>query len=382
MTAATLKQPNFDRWLLVPAILLVLTGLLMVASSSIVISLQHFGVSFHYLTRQALFLALGASLGLLILKIDTSQWFKLSGYLILASFALLILVLLPGVGRTVNGSTRWLSLLGFGFQVSECVKLFSVMYLAAYLVKHQQEVIERMSGFVRPMILMGLLAFLLLLQPDFGAAVVILFTALGLLFLAGARLWQFLVLLALVALAVAALAFSSPYRLARLTTFLNPWANQFDSGYQLTQSLIAFGRGGWFGVGLGESVQKLFYLPEAHTDFIFAVLAEELGLVGALTVLALYTLFIVRAFMLGRRCQQRGMAYAGYLATGLGLWLGAQVVINIGVNVGALPTKGLTLPLMSYGGSSILVNCLVVALLLRIDYESKAPKLGTIKHDN
>lgn len=242
-------------------------------------------------------------------------------------------------------------------------------------MRHEDEVRTRISGFVKPMLVLGLAAFLLLLEPDFGAVVVISLVALGMIFLAGVRISQFAALFGVVICIFGVVAISSPYRVARLTSFMNPWANQFDSGYQLTQSLIAFGRGGWFGTGLGESVQKLFYLPEAHTDFLFAVLAEELGLMGILGVIGLFTLLVSRAFLIARTAQKQDRLFASYLASGLGLWIGLQAMVSMGVNSGLLPTKGLTLPLMSYGGSSLLVMCAALGVLLRIDYEGRC-RLG------
>jgi cell division protein FtsW len=251
-----------------------------------------------------------------------------------------------------------------------------IVYLAGYLLRQEKQVQNQIRGFLKPLMVLAVITFLLLREPDFGAATVILLTSLGMLFLAGVRIWQFVILLVGVAVILVILAISSPYRLARLTTFLNPWANQFDSGYQLTQSLIAFGRGGWFGVGLGESIQKLFYLPEAHTDFLFAVLSEELGLIGGLFMICLFSLLVFRALHIGKRCFNSGQRFSAYLAYGIGLNIALQVMINIGVNTGVLPTKGLTLPLMSYGGSSLLITCIMLALLLRIDYEYRLIQFG------
>ncbi|MFK3618008.1 putative peptidoglycan glycosyltransferase FtsW, partial [Coxiella burnetii] len=241
----------------------------------------------------------------------------------------------------------------------------------SFLQRYQSEVQKELKGFLKPMLLVGILSGLLLLEPDFGAAVVITMTCLALLFLAGVRLWPFCVLLVLVAGSLILLAILSPYRLQRLTSFLNPWAHQFGSGYQLTQSLIAFGRGGLFGVGLGNSVQKLFYLPEARTDFLFAVLAEELGLIGEILLMGLFVLLIGRIILIGRRAENSNQLYSAYLAYGIALWLGLQVIINIGVTAGVLPTKGLTLPFISYGGSSLLMNCLAIGVILRIAYETE-----------
>ena len=367
-----------DRWLTLGVLCLLAVGLIMVASASMVISDRQFGAPFHYLFHQSVYLSMGLILAAVVLQIPISYWEKISGYLLLLSLILLAVVLLPGVGRAVNGSSRWINLGFISFQVSEFAKLSVIVYMASYLTRHTEEVRTRVSGFIKPLILVSLVSLLLLMEPDFGATTVILLTALGMMFLVGVRIWQFLVLLLMGGGALAVLAISSPYRLQRLTTFLNPWANQFDSGYQLTQSLIAFGRGGIWGVGLGNSVQKLFYLPEAHTDFLFAVLAEELGLIGELGVLALFIFVLARAFAIGRQAYRQEQSFAAYLAYGLALWFGLQTMISIGVNCGMLPTKGLTLPLMSYGGSSMLVSAVIVAILLRVAYEAKtAPKFNS-----
>ncbi len=370
ITSKPLTQP-YDRYLLLALISVILLGLLMVSSASIVISNKLYQQPFHYLFKQLSLLAVGAVMVYALLKIEIEEWYQLGPLLLLAAGALLILVLIPGIGHQVNGSMRWLNLGILRLQVSEIVKLFVIIYLAGYIVRHTQELQQQVTGFLKPMLLLGVIALLLLCQPDFGATVVIVATALGMLFLGGVRLWQFALLLIAVLSVLAVLAISSPYRLQRLTTFLQPWANQFDSGYQLTQSLIAFGRGGWFGVGLGESIQKLFYLPEAHTDFLFAVLAEELGLLGVLMVMLLFAVIVARGFIIARTAYRQTRWFASYLAYGLSLWLALQVAINLGVNAGVLPTKGLTLPFMSYGGSSLLVSCMLAALLLRIDYENR-----------
>lgn len=368
-----LKKPifSFDYWLLIGVLPLLALGFLMVASASMVISDRQFGTPFHYLLRQGIYLGAGVILALIVLQIPINYWRRISGYLLLFSFVLLAIVLVHGIGREVNGSSRWISLGFIQLQVSELAKFCVIVYMASYLTRHQKEVRTRVSGFIKPMIVLSIISVLLLLEPDFGATAVIFMTALGMLFLAGVRIWQFIVLLLLGTGALSVLAISSPYRLARLTTFLNPWSNAYDSGYQLTQSLIAFGRGGILGVGLGNSIQKLFYLPEAHTDFLFAVLAEELGLLGELAVIALFIMIVGRALWIGRRASEQGQSFAGYLAYGLALWLGMQAIISIGVNCGMLPTKGLTLPLMSYGGSSLLMSLVVIAILFRIAYESK-----------
>ena len=362
--------PNWDATLLLAAVALVALGLIMVTSASITIADRELGQPFYYLQRQLLYVLMGLIAALPILRIPVAHWEKAGPLFLLLTFVLLTVVLVPGVGRQVNGSTRWLPLGIFYFQVSELAKLLTLIYLAGYLVRRGEEVRTSTKGFLKPMALLGLICVLLLAEPDFGTSVVLLFTALGMMYLAGVRLWQFALLLLVTAGALAALAFLSPYRWARVVSFLNPWADPFNSGFQLVQSLIAFGRGEWFGVGLGSSVQKLFYLPEAHTDFLFAVLAEELGLVGTGAVLVLFATVVWRAFVIGAQAERNERYFSAYLAYGLGLWIGLQAFINMGVNMGVLPTKGLTLPLMSYGGSSMVVTIMVLAMLLRIGHET------------
>ena len=361
-----------DPWLLGTVLTLLALGLVMVASASISIAERQTGQPFYYLWRQLMFVAAALLVGALMLRTRLVYWERLGPLLLL--FGLVLLVAVLGLGREINGSTRWLGLGLFNLQPSELMKLFIVVYLAGYLVRRGEEVRRSVKGFLKPMLLVGLIGGLLLAEPDFGAAAVITATVLGMMFLGGVRLWQFVVLFAGILGAAAALVLATPYRMARLTSFADPWADPFDSGFQLTQALIAFGRGEWWGVGLGGSVQKLFYLPEAHTDFLFAVLAEELGLMGVLAVVGLFALLVWRAFVIGRRAQQAGSDFAAYLSYGLGLWLGMQAFINLGVNMGVLPTKGLTLPLMSYGGSSIVVTCMACALLLRVSHENPLQK--------
>ena len=296
-------------------------------------------------------------------------WQRFSVPLLIVGFFLLIVVLIPGIGRVVNGSRRWINLGIMTVQVSEVVKLCAIIYLASYLHRFQNQVQTQLIGFIKPMAVLAIVAALLLKEPDFGAVSVIAITFLTLLFIAGVRLWPFIALFLTVAGAMTTLAITSPYRLQRITTFINPWSTAYGSGYQLTQSLIAFGRGGVLGVGLGNSIQKLFYLPEAHTDFIFAVIAEELGLIGELALLALFVILVVRIFHLGRRAHLMKNLFSAYTAYGIGMWLSLQAAINMGVNAGLLPTKGLTLPFISYGGSSLLVDCVVVGIVLRISYE-------------
>jgi len=366
----------YDRLLLLAVIGLLSIGLMMVASASMVISDRLYDEPFYFLLHQSVYLLLGIVLSWYLFRFRITQWTQVSAALLLASLLLLALVLIPGIGHEVNGSMRWIGIGPFGIQASEFSKLAMILYLASYLVRREQEVQSRIRGFLKPLLVIGVIAILLLKEPDFGATSVIAATALGMLFLAGVRLWQFIILLSGAVMLFALLAVSSPYRLQRLTTFMHPWQNMYGSGYQLTQSLMAFGHGGLWGVGLGHSVQKLFYLPEAHTDFLFAVLTEELGLVGALVVMGLFCLLITRAFMIGYSAYQQKLSYGAYVAYGIGLWLGMQAMISIGVNTGLFPTKGLTLPLMSYGGSSMLINCIAVMLLLRIDHEARIYKLG------
>ncbi len=366
----------YDKWLLFSVISLLILGLMMVASSSVMISTKYFNQPFHFLLRQAAYLVLGVCVGMGVMRLDTRYWERLSVPLLLACLCMLVLVLIPGLGRVVNGSRRWLAFGPIFIQVSELLKFSMILYLAGYLVRQKTRTPNEIFDFIKPLILLMLVGLLLLLEPDFGATVVVSGSVMVMLFLAGVRLRYYIGLLCLFGIAFTVLAVSSPYRMARLTAFLNPWADQFNSGYQLTQSLIAFGRGGWFGTGLGSSVQKLLYLPEAHTDFLFAVLAEELGLLGVLLVLCLYSILVARGFLIGFRAYQQTRFFAAYVAYGLTFWLGLQAAINIGVNVGLLPTKGLTLPLLSYGGASLVVNCVVLALLLRIDHENRWQALG------
>jgi len=361
----------YDRALLFATVTLLAIGLLMVASTSIVIARQNYHAPFYFLIKQCLHLGLGLLLGLLIVRTETKYWQQVSSAMLVSAIVLLILVLLPVIGHSVNGARRWLNLGVTAVQVSEFAKLCLIVYLASFLTRHEDAVKRQLTAFVKPLLILAIFAALLLAEPDFGSVVVLSLTVFGMLFLAGVRLSYFIMLLALAGIAIGAFAISQPYRLARLTTFLNPWAFQFDSGYQLTQSLIAFGRGGWFGVGLGESIQKMFYLPEAHTDFLIAVLGEELGLAGISFVMGLFALLVSRAVLIARRAYLADRYFAAYMAYGFALWIGFQATINIGVNMGVLPTKGLTLPFMSYGGSSLIINCIVIAILLRIDFEMR-----------
>ena len=363
-----------DRGLLLAVVCLMSLGLVMMSSASFGIAERELGQPLYYLWRHIAYLTIGVMFGGLVLHTPLAFWQKTGWIWLLVSVFLLLLVLVPGVGREVNGAMRWLSLGVVNVQPSEVVKLSVVIYLSDYLVRRHEEVRHAVAGFVKPMALLALLCMLLLAEPDFGSSAVMMATAMGMMFLGGVRLWQFGVLLMFVAIALAILALSAPYRLERVTAFLDPWADPFASGFQLVQALIAFGRGEWFGVGLGSSIQKLFYLPEAHTDFLLAVIAEELGLVGTVSVIVLFGYVVLRAFRIGRLAERRGNPFGAYLAYGLGLWLAIQAFTNIAVNMGLLPTKGLTLPFMSYGGSSLVVMCVVVALLLRVAYETQRPR--------
>jgi cell division protein FtsW len=366
----------YDKFLIGAVFGLLIIGLMMVASSSVMVSTKYFHQPFHFLIRQACYLFVGLILALIVIRADSSFWEKISVPMLIVCVIMLLLVLVPGIGRAVNGSRRWLALGPIGVQVSEIAKLAMIFYLSGYLVRQQKSVSNSIIGFIKPMMILAIVSCLLLLEPDFGATVVISGTVMAMLFLAGVKLRYYIGLMLLVVSALALLAISSPYRVARLTAFLDPWADQYNSGYQLTQSLIAFGRGGWFGSGLGESIQKLMYLPEAHTDFLFAVLAEELGLFGILVVMALYSILVVRGLTIAYTANVQERLFASFTAYGLTFWLALQAAINMGVNAGLLPTKGLTLPLLSYGGASMVINCVVIALLLRIDHENRWQSLG------
>jgi cell division protein FtsW len=363
--------PGPDRVLLTLATVILLFGLVMVASASITLADKATGNPFYYLERQTLYAIIGIIGAAFAYYLPLSLWRRTGFLLLVFAFALLAIVLVPGIGRHVNGSIRWVVLGPLRLQVSEPARLLILMYIAGYIVRRQEEVLHGFQGVLKPMLLLGAALVLLLAEPDFGAAMVLIAAAMGMLFFGGARLRDFAVFAALGVAGFVLLTVTSPYRLERLTGFLNPWSDPFDSGFQLTQSLIAIGRGQFFGVGLGESVQKLFYLPEAYTDFLFAVLAEEFGLFGSLLVIGLYFAFTWRTVVIARRAAQRQQMFAAYLAFGLGIWIGLQAFINIGVNMGLLPTKGLTLPLMSYGGSSLIVMCAAVGLILRVDRETR-----------
>ncbi len=347
---------------------LLLFGLIMIASAGIDVSEQLFGVPYHFVMRHFFYMLIGLTGALVITVVPTDIWRANSAFLLLAAFLLLVLVLFPGIGQEIKGSKRWIDLGPIGFQPSELAKVGLILYVAAYLVRRRDEVTSSWSGFLKPVFILALVVMLLLMEPDFGSVVVILGTILGMLFLGGVKPGQFFLAMFAAIGSVAVMALSESYRVQRLLAFRNPWSeeNVYASGYQLTQSLIAFGRGEWFGVGLGNSMQKLFYLPEAHNDFIVAIIAEELGLVGVLALIAIYSLMIARIFKIGRLAELKNNLFGAFCSYGVGILFSMQAFINLGVNTGLLPTKGLTLPFISAGGTSLIVSICLVALVNRI----------------
>ncbi|EPJ79021.1 cell division protein FtsW [Pseudomonas syringae] len=346
-------------------------GLVMITSASSEVAAVQSGNTLYMMTRHLIYMIIGIGACGVTMMIPVATWQRLGWLMLLGAFGLLVMVLIPGVGREVNGSMRWIGFGAFNVQPSEIAKLFVVIFLAGYLIRRQTEVRESWMGFFKPFIVLLPMAGLLLMEPDFGATVVMMGAAAAMLFLGGVGLFRFSLMVALAVGAVFVLVQAQPYRMARLITFTDPWSDQFGSGYQLTQALIAFGRGEWLGVGLGNSVQKQFYLPEAHTDFVFSVLAEELGVVGSLLTVGLFLFVSIRAMYIGMWAERAKQFFGAYVAYGLAfLWIG-QILINIGVNVGLLPTKGLTLPFLSYGGSSLVICCASLGLLLRIEWESR-----------
>lgn len=370
---------QFDRSLLFATGALLFIGLIMVCSASITIADSNTGQPLFYFIRQLMFAVAGLGLAWAVISVRLALWQRFAPQLLMFGVMLLVMVLIPGLGREVNGSSRWLPLGPVNLQVAELIKLFAIIYIADYLQRHHGQLHTSFLKVLAPLMLLGVAALLLLLQPDMGSMVVIMSTVLAMLFLGGARLDVFAALLAVMGGLFTMLVWIAPYRLERLQSFMDPWADPWGSGFQLTQALIAFGRGDWLGVGLGSSMQKLFYLPEAHTDFLYSILAEELGLVGALAVIVLFFIFIWRALAIGRAAEDAGQVFGAQVAYGIGIWLGLQACVNIGVNMGALPTKGLTLPLMSYGGSSLVIVCIAVALLLRVDMETRLPEKASAR---
>lgn len=363
------KRFYLDTVLLSVSLGILVLGYIMVASASLHLGEKLANDSFYFPKHQLIHVVLGIAAAVFVASRPLVFWEKSSHVLFIFGLVLLALVLVPGLGKTVNGSARWLNILGLRIQVSEIFKLISVVYMATFITHHLTLVRTSWQGMIRPMLMLVMACVLLLKEPDFGSAAVIMAVAMGMLFLAGARLVQFGILLAMAGGGATVLVLTSPYRMKRLLSFSDPWADPLNSGFQLTQALIAFGRGEWMGVGLGSSVQKLFFLPEAHTDFLFSVIGEELGLIGAFLVILLFAVIVWRAFVIGRLAERVGNPFAAYIAYGLGIWFGLQAFINMGVNMGMLPTKGLTLPLMSYGGGSMIVMCSALALLFRVRSE-------------
>lgn len=370
---------ELDALLLWPALGLLLLGLVMVYSSSIAMaegSRFTGNQSAYFLYRHSVFLVIGFLAGVVAFQIPLRLWQQAAPWLFLAGFVLLFLVLVPYVGRSVNGAQRWINLGPVNLQPSELMKLFAVLYAADYTSRKLDDMGSLLRGFGPMALVMVLVGFLLLKEPDFGAFVVILCIATGILFLGGINVRIFGGLVVLLAVSFVIMIWASPYRRERIFGFMDPWQDAYGKGYQLSHALIAFGRGEWFGVGLGASVEKLFYLPEAHTDFLLAVIAEELGFVGVCVVVGFFALLVQRAFAIGRQALLLDRVYSGLVAQGVGIWLGVQGFINMGVNMGLLPTKGLTLPLMSFGGSGIVANCLALGILLRVDWENRQMMRG------
>jgi len=357
---------------------LLLVGLVMVTSASMSVAAKDLGDPFYFLERQLLFGLCGVAAAWVITRVPSEVWEKHSLVLLLFGLALLMMVLIPGLGAKINGARRWLRFGPMNFQVSELAKVLVLSWICSYCVRKREELATTFAGLLKPVGVLGVAGVLLLAEPDFGASTVLFATGFAVLFVAGARLRYVIALVLAVAATFAVLALTSAYRLKRLTVFLHPWDDPYNGGFQLTQSLIAIGRGGWFGVGLGSSIQKLFYLPEAHTDFVFAVLAEELGLVGVIAVIGLFVALVWRAFQISRMAQRAGLNFQSYVALAFGMWVGLQASVNIGVNMGVLPTKGLTLPLLSYGRSSLIVSLAWLGVLLRIHHEVKCSSRSAV----
>jgi cell division protein FtsW len=359
---------DWDYPLLTLWLVAVTVGLVMVASASFPLSAAG-GEPGRFVVRHAAYLGAGAAALVACACVPLRVWLAVHRPLLIGALALAVLVLVPGIGHTVNGARRWIGFGIFSLQAAEFAKFAVVIYLAGYLTRYRTALQTDPVALLRPLALIGALCVLLLLEPDFGSMVVLVTLTGGVLFLAGARISHFVLIVAIAATVLGAVSMLQPYRMQRLVTFLDPWSVAYGSGYQLTQALIAFGRGDWFGLGLGEGIQKLLYLPEAHNDFIFAVIAEELGLVGALAVFALLIVLVLRVLRIAARSLDKGRTFAGFVAYGVALLLGLQCVINVGVNTGTLPTKGLTLPFISYGGNSLLVCCALIGLVLRAQIE-------------
>ena len=363
------RDPALDYGVLLGVLFLLGLGFVMVTSASMPIADRNYGDPFFFVLRHGFAMTLALGCGALCFAVPIKVWERFAPWLLLFGIALLVMVLVPGIGREVNGATRWIPLGVLNLQPSELMKFFAVLYVCDYLIRRQLDVQTTFVGFLRPMVPIGVACALIMLQPDFGTTAVILATVMGLLFLGGVSIMNFAVLFLGVGVALVGLIIVEPYRLKRVTSFMDPFADPFNSGYQLSQALIAFGRGEWLGVGLGNGIQKQFYLPEAHTDFLLAVVGEEFGLLGVLLVIAVFAFLTWRAFSIGNRARVQGQGFSCYAAHGFGLMLGLQAFVNVGVNTGLLPTKGLPLPFMSYGSNALIVAVMAVAVLLRIDYE-------------
>lgn len=356
-----------DLGIIVLSLALILVGLIAISSASIEYAQLNYNSTSFHTVRHLIYMAVAGVGAAVVYRIPLEFWEDTGWIWLFVALGLLILVLIPGVGREVNGSQRWLPLGPFTLQPSEFAKLAMIVYLAGYMVRREHEVRHEWQGFLKPMAVLFAATLLLMVEPDFGATVIVAGSAFGMLFLAGVKLGHFLLVLAGALGALLVLVVSEPYRVKRLTAYTDPWADPYNTGFQLTQSLIAFGRGEWFGVGLGNSVQKLFYLPEAHTDFVFSIWAEETGFIGALTVILLYAALIGRVLWVGRAAQLAQYPFGAYLCYGIALVFSGQAFVNMGVSSGLLPTKGLTLPFVSYGGTSLIVCCAMLALVLRVD---------------
>jgi len=379
LTVESSSVAVFDRSYLILAMAMYAIGLVMVMSSSMPVAERLFNNPFHFFFRHAVYIVLSIGIAACVLQIPMSRWNQHSSHLLILAITLLVVVLV--IGRTVNGSTRWIVIGPITIQAAEPAKLFFFCYLSAYMVRRRDEVMENIKGFIKPLVVFGALAGLLLLQPDLGTVIVMFVTTFGLLFLAGAKLWQFISIAGVGLTAIGALAYFSPYRWARVTGFLDPWADPFGSGYQLTQSLMAYGRGELTGQGLGNSIQKLEYLPEAHTDFVMAILAEEFGFIGVSVVLMLSMILVFKALMLGRKAVQKEKYFEGFFAFSIGIWFSFQTAVNVGASAGIVPTKGLTMPLISSGGSSMIIMSMALAALMRIDHEMRLQSIqATASH--
>jgi cell division protein FtsW len=365
--------------LILSSVALLIIGVVMISSASMDIAVETMGNGYHYVIRQLMFAVMGCMLALVSVNVPVA-WWERSGWLLLGIGLLVLVLVLTPLGHTVNGSTRWIPFGLFNVQVSEVAKLCLIAYLAGYVVRRRDELLNTWPGFLKPLGVLGIASALLVIQPDFGATVVLVTAAAGMIFLSGVRLSRFVPLIVTLVVIGVVLILTQPYRLKRVVSYLDPWKDQFDTGYQLTQSLIAFGRGEWTGVGLGNSIQKLFFLPEAHTDFIFAIIAEEFGLLGSLLVLGLFTVLVVTGFVIARRAEKADMPFGACFAYGITLLIGLQAGINMAVSTGLLPTKGLTLPLVSYGGSSLMISCICIGILARVEMERlDKEKLATEK---